>query len=293
MKLFDVKSNRIILVSYPAGGFGNFILHVLTEYTKETVKVDARFRFSTNGNSHSTNKYTNIYYHDPGTYIPSISVDPKNNRILVLCDNGIINDSYDKLSIIFPNAQIVRVIIDDAVRPIIYKTCITKALLSDVLTETTNQVIDNWGVIEDYAVRENFTLLYHQWPFHWNASSKNNVINVSLENLINNPVDTISETATALGLTIRHKDKLTKFCNEWTMANKQYFEVYTDWAQIDRALTEQKSIPLTHITNIHDQGYINYCIERKFNVIIPVYDYKEWFSNTQEILDMVEKFKYV
>lgn len=293
MKLFDVTSNSIILLSYPPGGFGNFIFHVLTEYTKQTVKVDNQFKFSVDGNSHCTNKYTNTYFYEPDTYIPKISVDPGNSRILVLCDNGIINDSYDRISTIFPNARIVRVIIDDAVRPIIYKTCITKALNSDVLTESMNQVIDNWRTEEDYAIRENFTLFYHQWPFKWHPSNKNNVINVSLEELINNPIDTILKTAAALDLTIIHQDKLIKFCNEWMKVNKQYFEVYDNWKQIELALTNQKSIPLIHITNLHDQGYINYCIERKFNVIIPVYDYKEWFSNTQEILTMVEKIKYV
>jgi hypothetical protein len=294
MKLFDVTSSRIILLSYPAGGFGNFIFHALTEYVDQTVKVDNNFEFSINGNSHSTNKYTNTYYHEPNVYVPNINVDPGDSRILVLCDNGITNDSYDKLSYVFPNAQIIRVVIDDEVRPIIYKTCIIKALNSDILIENKNQVISHWSDADQaYAIRENFTLFYHNWPFHWEPSSMENVINFSLKKLIDDPVAAIADAAHELGLTVIHRDRLIEFSNEWFEANKKYFEIYTNWGQIDQALTNQHSMSLSHITDIHDQGYINYCIERKYSVIIPVYDYKEWFADTSEILTMVKKLKYV
>ena len=51
------------------------------------------------------------------------------------------------------------------------------------------------------------------------------------------------------------------------------------------------NIDLTEFTSLHDQGYINYRIEKKFNIVIPVYDYRNWFNSTNDIAEMVHKLK--
>ena len=56
-----------------------------------------------------------------------------------------------------------------------------------------------------------------------------------------------------------------------------------------QALASGKHIDISDITNLHEQGYINYCIETKYHVTIPVYDYKDWFKSTAEISNMIEK----
>ena len=288
--IFDTTSDSIILISYPSGGFGNFIYYVLTEFADNTVKVNtSAFNFSSLGDSHSVPKYTNDYYHEPDNYDPTIDINPQDKKILVLCDNGINNDSYTKIIKTFPNAVIIRLVIDNAVRPVIYQTCIYKALRKDsMLDETKDHINSNWSdANEAYAHRENFTLMYHSWSYGWNINS--NVINISIESLVINPIKAISQLINDLGMNVINLKQLTLVTNDWLSANKKYFDVYYNAKNIMQAILENKDIDISNITNLHEQGYINYCIEEHFNVIIPVYDYKDWFKSTNEITNMIEK----
>jgi hypothetical protein len=277
----------MILISYPSGGFGNFLYHCLTEFSSNTYKPgNDSFSFDLMGRSHDTKKYIPTYFLDPDNY--QFTLPETNLECLVLCDNGITNDSYDKINKTFPEASIVRVVIDDAVRPVIYKTCVFKAKNSDTITETKDQVVANWSdAEEDYAVRENFTLLYHNWPFKWQADKQ--CINVSLEELITDPVKTIESLISTLHGKIVDKDRLLNNCKEWQCVNEKYFKIYWDWTRIAESLGSNFDIDISDITELHDQGYINYCIEKNYNRIIPVYDYRNWFKNTKDIREFLNE----
>jgi hypothetical protein len=294
MTLFDTESKDIILISYPSGGFGNFLYHVLTEHADNTVKVaNNQLEISNNGNSHSTKKYTNVYYHDPVDYLPSIdNVDIKDKKILVLCDNGILDDSYVKLNKVFPNATIVRTTITSLIRPIIYQTCVTKAMNTNVLAETKAHVDNNWiDAHKEYAIRENFTLLYHNWPFKgWN--DHNQCVNVNLELLINDTYNTIKNLIYTLDMQIINDSKLKQVIDEWQQKNSKYFKIYYECKKIKNALETNADLSIEHITSLHDQGYINYWLEKTYNITIPVYDYKNWFKNTNEIHQVINEIKY-
>lgn len=287
--IFDTASSDIILISYPSGGFGNFIYHILTEFANETVKVDnSTFKFDSTGRSHQSTKYTEIYYKDPLVYIPTIAVEHNNKKILVLCDNGINNDNYTKINKNFPNATIVRLVISNAVRPIIYQTCMIKASEKNIVDTNSNHIAANWtDANESYAIRENFTLFYHNWPFAWNKDD--NTINVELEDLITNPISTIETLINTMNMTVINHEALNQSLRDWLVANSSYFAIYTNTNIIMQAIKDKEPFDITNITDLHEQGYINYCIEKEFNVIIPVYDYKDWFKSTKEINNMIEK----
>lgn len=270
----------MILISYPSGGYGNFLYHVLTEFSSNTYKpANQNFSFDSEGRSHSTKKYTPVYFHDPDNY--KLMLPNTDLECLVLCDNGITNDSYTKINQTFPGATIVRSVVTDSVRPIIYKTCITKAKRGDTVSETIDHVAEHWTDQEDYSIRENFTLLYHNWPFKWQADAQ--CINVELEALITQPVDTIVKLIEQIGGTVVDQELLAEVCRQWTNSNYIHFKVYYDWQKIEQALDSHKHIDISDIVDLHDQGYINYCLEKKFNYVIPVYDYRNWFKNTQDI----------
>jgi hypothetical protein len=283
------KNNNLMLISYPSGGFGNFLFYVLTEFSNNTVKVDnTQFKFGPTGNSHSTKKYTDVYFYDPDKYTIPI-LDP-NKLTLILCDNGINNDSYEKIKKTFLNARIIRAVIDSSVRPIIYQTCIVKAKNSNLVDENKMHVLTHWNDFnEDYAKRENFTLMYHQWPFKWNKVNDPTIINLSLEYLITNPVGCVSELIKSTGGQVINKEKFIDCCHQWKQVNQLYFKIYYEWEAIKNSLENSQNIDISHITDLHEQGYINYCIECKFNVIIPVYDYKNWFTCTEQIQKMVNQ----
>lgn len=284
-----IDDSRIILINYPSGGFGNFIYHMLSQYSSNTYKVDnSKFEFNSLGNSHSTKKYTPIWHKDPDHYIfPNIVTDKK---LLILCDNGINNDSIDKISKKFKSHTVVRLNIDYAIRPVIFATCIKKAMNSNFQSEVLPHVQKHWtDSNEDYAVRENFTLFYHNWPFKWQSKLEQNVINVSIKELIDDPIFTLQKLIINIGGSVTLKRPFEYDCKKWLTANYCYFQIYYQWQQIEKALNNFQKYDLSMITDLHDQGYINYCIERKYNITIPVYDYKNWFVDTIHILDIVNK----
>ena len=279
----------MILISYPSGGFGNFLYHCLTEFASNTYKSDNEdFKFDLLGRSHDTKKYLPIYFHDPNNY--KLLLPDTELECLILCDNGINNDSYAKINTVFHGATIIRTVIDNSVRPIIYKTCVVKAQNSDTIKETKKQVSTNWiDSANDYAKRENFTLLYHNWPFKWQNDPQ--CINVSLEEFIVDPAHTIRTLIGLLKGETVNPDRLMELCDQWKSINEQYFKIYCDWRKISAALDSDFDIDLSNIIDLHDQGYINYCIECKYDVIIPVYDYREWFTSTIQIKEMIKCLK--
>lgn len=273
----------IAVISYPSGGFGNFLYFALTKFADRTVKIyNPNFEFSANGNSHTTPKYTRSWLKDPDNY--TIGFDcPEDKIALVLCDNGINNDRYDKLRLFFKDFTIVRVNIDYNARPVIYQTCVTKAMQTDIESENIENVIHSWNSNEPYAIRENYTLFYHNWPFKWESDPT--TLNVSLEKLITQPADTIRWVISQLGCNTINNDDLDDMCASWLLKNQQYFEIYYQWNEIEFALRSGRNLDLTHIKDLHTQGYVNYRIEKMFNCTIPVYDFRDWFGNTQQILD--------
>jgi|688.fasta_scaffold10387_3 hypothetical protein len=281
--IFDTASKDIICISYPSGGFGNFLYYILSEFASQTVKLsDNKLTFSKDGNSHSIVMYTNTYFMDPDEFQLHCDIDPMNNKVVVLCDNGINNDSYDKINVTFPNARIVRIVIDPAVRPIIYQTCIIKAVGQDFNTNHSQHVKNNWSdAAEDYAIRENFTLLYHNWSYGWEPSEL--AINLSFEQLLIQPIDTIKELINQLDMQLVNEARLKLVIDDWYIANAKYFNVYSYTNLILTALENKENIDISHIVDLHEQGYINYCIEKQYNIEIPVYDYRNWFQSTEQI----------
>lgn len=286
--IFDTTRDDIILISYPSGGFGNFIFHMVSNHSADTVKFHNKlFTFSDTGDSHNTTHYCNIYYKDPTEYQPTI-LTKNPGKLVVLCDNGVNNDSYDKVRAVFPNSTIVRAVIDAAMRPVVYNTMIVKAMKSDT-GSSREHVAANWiDAQTDYAIRENFTLMYRSWQFKWDAMTS--VVNVSILQLVVDPITCITKLITELNSVVVDMDTLVATCETWKNANSKYFAVYYAWLDLEQALDDNTYYEFD-ISDLHTQGYLNYCIETKYNVIIPVYDYKDWFTNSYEIQEMIKCYR--
>lgn len=277
------------MISYPCGGFGHFIYYVLSEFTNDVVRIDnSNFKFDAVGTSHAIQKATSIYQHDPETYDATIKVDPGDKSILVLVDNGINNDSYDKVTKTFPNARIVRMVIDEKARPLVYMLMSLKAQRTDHINETElQQVQQNWSDSDqDWAKRENFTLFYHNWPFSWLDDT--NCINVNISDMISGPEQTIKQLITRLGFELADEERLKIVLDDWLRANSSYFRYYNYFNEIEKALKCNQDISLEMIDDLHAQGYINYLIEKMFDISIKVNDHQDWFKSTGEILKMIK-----
>lgn len=272
--------SNIVLISYPSGGFGHFVYHALTCHGSNTFKTKQDFSFSKTGDSHSTQHYIQTYYKDPDKF--EFVVPDQTKTCLILCDNGVNNDSYVKLRKTFPTEQIIRLVIDPDVRPVIYSTCVIKAMRTDIASENAKQVEINWDDSEqDYAKRENFTLMYHQWPYSWGPVD--GVLNISIEQLYLDPVSTITDLIHILGDTVEDELGLDSLCAEWKRLNTHYFEPYELWKSIESALDSGINLNLSEVADLHTQGYINFRIEEKYKISIPVFDYRYWFEDTHSI----------
>lgn len=283
-----IDEKQIVLISYPSGGFGNFIYYVLSEFADQTYKIDnSNFEFSHDGNSHSTRKYVPVWYKDPENYkLPDEFTTDK--TVLILCDNGIKNDSYSKIRTVFKNCKILRFCISESVKPIIYKTCIIKAKRSTLIDENAESLVQWEDSNEDYAIRENYTLLYHNWPFNWQEDNSQNIINVDLKDLIFDTFETLIKIIHSINAQPIETEKLKQVCERWADANSDFFQISLIKDQLDIALDNNITYNLTDITDLHDQGYINYFLEKKYKITIPVYNYKHWFQTSDDIKEMIK-----
>ena len=142
-------------------------------------------------------------------------------------------------------------------------------------------------IMTNYEIREHYSIMYHNWPLKWNSADPS-ATNVMLTKLFSSPFETITKLINLLGLTVIDANRLKNLCEEWLDIHTDFFNIYYQWQRINTALDQNQSIVIEKI-NLHDQGYINYCIEKKYNITIPVYDYKNWFASTADILRMIEQ----
>jgi hypothetical protein len=290
--ILDNTSKDIILISYPSGGFGHFLYYALTELASDTAKTQlGLLEFGQSGDCHNLIKYTETYYMDPSSYSTNVDIDISNKKVLILCDNGILNDQYQQVKQIFPNATILRSVIDLSVRPVIYQTYTLKAIGHKILAnDSSMHVTENWiDADEKYSQRENYTLMYHNWSFGWLPDP--NAVNISIEQLILDPMHTLTLIINELGMEVTNLCKLQEITSSWLDANKKYFEVYYNAKTVMDSVKSKTNIDISHISDLHQQGYINYCLESVYNITIPVYDYRNWFLTTGQIIKAIDKLQ--
>lgn len=118
------------------------------------------------------------------------------------------------------------------------------------------------------------------------------MVNLSLRDLVDTPYACLVNLITTLGMTVIKQDSLRNLCADWLGKHSEYFYRYKLWNTIEDSMKCKKDLDIAHITDLQTQGYINYCIEEKFNITIPPYDYKTWFQSTSEITKMIDKISF-
>lgn len=203
---FDPAGDNIILITYPPGGFGNFVYHLLTEFAKETAKPSNHsFKFSNAGNSHTTKKYTVSYTQSTEVYFPyiDVDVDTSDKKILVLVDNEWKDNYYNQLLTVFPNAKIVRMCSD----PTIYN------IVAALIASKSN------GAPIDLRFRENYS-----GAGMFNPIDHAQVVNVPIKEFILDPNAAFLSLLAQLQLTPIKHNELLSLLSEWKSIHKPYFE---------------------------------------------------------------------
>jgi hypothetical protein len=274
----------IYCIWYPSGGFGHFVNAIISLYGKNFVKKDnSRLNFGATGDSHQYALATPKYLHDPDDY--DFEFD-QNKNYTVLIDNGI-NNQTDKFKSFFPGSKIIKICYLDRTWPIVAKTMIEKAMESDFNSEVKlNQ--EHWPVQDQWAYREKYFLFLrdHSLRSAWRPAQDND-ITLYIDDLLDY-YQFHSKLQTLLEIKSFEEE-----WRAWRVANKQYIDPITLANNIMKSIKNQQSLALDDITNVWTQAVVYYYIWLTYNFEVPHNDYSDWFTNTNDIVRMLDKHKII
>ena len=309
MTEINQASKNLLLINYPSGGYGFYLARLINRFVTNVVQTDDRFLFDRLGTSHSLPLVvgTNVSQTDDcflfdhlGT---SHSLSPvvghvqfckpvddmyqleiqKQKYVTIPYCPGIPNDNLHNLKNNFPNAKIIRLCYQDNVWPLVFQNCILKAA-SGTLEDNVEFNYEKFGSSDDWARRENFSLLFehHHYRTMWKAHDK--CLNIDIFELLTATQDCLQQVANFIGGSTINLDDLSLKHQQFLKANPntiQHLEIFdiVNNLHVDR--------DLTHINQLYHQSVLNFYVQLKFNFVIPSNDYANWFTNTKEIVTML------
>jgi hypothetical protein len=270
----------IYCVWYPSGGFGHFVNAVLTLHGKNFARPRAtQLNFSNNGNSHDLDLVVPKYLHDPDHY--SFDFDPALNYS-VLIDNGI-NNEGTRYRQSFPSAVTVKICYSDWTWPVVARTMIEKAMN---LEFDQVMVVDNalWPEQEPWAQREKYFLYLRDHHLRCNWRPATDCQNMDIKCLLN--YQSMHQALTDAGIVV---DSFENLWQQWRLHNNQYIDPIEIAHSVVGAVQQRKDFDLQQIKDIWTQSVIYYYIWLLYGFEVPHNDHANWFTNTKEIVTMLDK----
>lgn len=267
----------IYCIWYPSGGFGHFTNAILSLHGKNFVRPKKQLTFSKNGNSHNLDLVVPKYFHNTWTETFEFA-DNKNYSVLI--DNGI-NDEGEQFKLIFPNSSVIKICYTDYTWPVVARSMIDKAMESTIEHELS---FDIWNTQDMWATREKYFLFLRDHPFR--SAWKPNSIDFALK------IDDMIEYADlliALGSCGIEIDSFINIWKQWQAANQKYITPIQDAKTIINCVKNNVFFDLKHIIDVWTQAVIYYYIWTEFGVEVPHNDYADWFTNTNDIVIMLNK----
>lgn len=266
----------IYCVWYPSGGFGHFVNAVLTLNGHDFVRPNGALKFSSNGNSHSLDLVVPKYLH--GCWPGGIDFDQTKNYS-VLIDNGIDNESKQFKSV-FPEAEVIKICYTDYSWPIVARTAIDKAANSSIHRELST---DEWNNNDDWARREKYFLYLrdHEFRFRWKEDTQ-------VEYAINiEQICDYQKFFEALNQIV-HIDHFESTWEQWRNANDLYISPVEISKKVITKVKNKQPHDLTYVKDLWSQAVLYYFIYLEFHIEVPHNDYSNWFTNTTDIVKMLE-----
>jgi hypothetical protein len=265
----------IYCVWYPSGGFGHFVNAVLTLYGKNFVRPNKSLTFSSNGNSHDLDLVVPKYLH--GKWIKKFRF-LKDKNYCVLIDNGI-NNETEMFKDQFVGSTIIKICYSDQSWPVVAKTMIEKAMASCIETEL---VADAWETDTAWAKREKYFLFLrdHKLRQAWRRSN-NSDSEIYIDDLLDYSIF-FNKLNLIIGI-----EPFKELWERWQLANDQYIAPINVAKNIIATVKLNQLQPLDHIQDIWTQAVVYYYIWITFGVEVPHNDYSNWFTNTHDIITML------
>jgi len=307
----DPTTDKLLLVHYPAGGFGHFLYYLLTQHAKETALTPSYLKFSDTGDAHRQTRYFPDYMHD---YRPDFSYSLKSMVFLsddsikvLVCDNGTEAD-MTTMKKNFPNARILRVCIEPESRLTLLKLGAQKSLRMSVTDWVTRDILPKCKSIEP--------MIFSQWAIHkatwwaadkyyikWHPIRDPNIVNLSLTNFLLDPIKEFEHVCSQLNLTVVNYDKLISIIDQWKEIHAEYLCLPIGWQRIEHALDLGENLDLSFVDDWYTRANVFYNVCKKYNLRVPVttFNYdpcsKEvqhrilaGFADTNDILNFVEYY---
>ena len=271
----------IYCVWYPAGGFGHFVNAVLTLHGNNFIRPKKSLEFSADGNSHNLDLIVPKYFHEswPGGIE---FVDSKNYCVLI--DNGINNES-GKFKNTFPNATVVKICYSDHSWPVVALTMIEKAMQSNIEEQLP---VDQWNSDEPWARREKYFLYLrdHSLRYAWSSQNKNMLLDTELD--VAELYQDYEECHAVINA-VAKTENFYSLWKEWRQANSKYINPVINAKNILSLVVTNRSTDLTHVKDIWTQAVVYYYIWLRYSIEVPHNDYSEWFTNTNDIVKMLQE----
>lgn len=288
--------DKLYAIQYPSGSFGHFTHLILSNFGENFVREEKQPVFAKNGgNSHFTSSKIRKFYRvetykkyaETKLYENYITITDDKFFTTVLIDSGIGSDTDEFLKY-FPGCKYVRIVYDDFSWPLSAKAFYTRCM-SHVHNKNMNiedfikPEMDLWDSNDDWVVREKYFLFLkdHEFRHKWRPN----------KTAINIPVTSYLEYS-KLKMSIPNTSNFHDLYNSFYSSNKEHFIWFASCVDILNALKLNEEVDLSHITDLFSQATINYYVHLLFDFEIPAWDFKNWFSNTKEILDLVGGRKY-
>lgn len=283
---------RALLIHYPSGGFGHYMNALLTTCSHEFHVPSADVEFSSSGDSHAFELNAAKWTRDLETYVfePAEWAQGSHKRHIVLVDLGIDNDSHSTVRTRFPNNQLIRMCIDRDARSIVNQTCRFKAERQ----EEFDFLADN-----DWERREEVSKMYHYCDsnpdYYLNnfqpVVNDDLVLNLPISWLFFNFEPLLKRIESFLDIYI-HREKANALHQQFMQGNSRYAQAVVWSRTVMNSLNSGGNTSLDSCSNLHDQGFINYVLEQHYELKeIPPWDYRDWFKNTEQIAQAIERLK--
>lgn len=265
----------IFCVWYPCGGFGHFINAVLTLHGNNFVRPTKNLTFSPNGNSHNLDLVTPKYFH--GHWPTGVNF-LENKNYCVLIDNGIDDESATFKST-FPDSSVIRICYSDSSWPVIARTMFDKAMGSSIQKQL---LVDEWDTNEAWACREKYFLYLrdHAFRYSWKPTSDHSLY-------IDDMFD-YSRLSSNLNSVVT-VEPFGELWRSWRNANACYINPVETANTIVQQVLDKQSSDLSHVKDLWDQAVVYYFIWLKFGFEVPHNDYSNWFTNTLDIVKMLQE----
>jgi hypothetical protein len=287
----DKTGKNLLLIDYPSGGYGYYLTRLINSFVSNVVCTDDSFLFDHCGTSHLLPLVAgDIHQEKNRTIYPvhnkyQLDIDQQKYILIPYCP-GIQNDTTESLRNNFPNAKIIRLFYQDNTWPLVFQNCIIKTGIG-TLEDNVEFVYENFGSAEAWARRENYSLLCanHRYRTMWKEYFHDRFLNIDIFKLLTDTKCCMELIAKFINGAVVRLDQLPNKHTQFLNANPNTI-THLEILQLVNSLgTEQD---LTHIQHLYQQAVMNFYIQLKFNFVVPANDYANWFTNTKEIVTMLQ-----